>query len=188
MLKYDQPDFYKFNQDSIELVNFTLSSLIDESISNVLDIGCGCGVVGIEYSSRVSVSVDFLEIQSEFFPFIEKNIKKFNVQNFKIIKSDILNYKNTKKYDLILMNPPYFTYESSRKSGCENKNTCRLISKEKIQKFADKILQLVNKNGYLAICFPELNTDWEKALEQIKLYEFKTQIIGRVKYLILKNV
>lgn len=188
MLKYDQPDFYKFNQDSIELVNFTLTSLVDESISNIIDIGCGCGVMGIEYSLVMPVNIDFLEVQDEFIPFIKRNTKKFNIKNFNIINLDLLKYENSKKYDLILVNPPYYTYENSRKSNSEHKNTCRLILKDQIQHFTMRILKLLNKNGSLAICYPKANTDWDAALSNMNLKEFKTQTIGRVKYLILKNI
>jgi tRNA1(Val) A37 N6-methylase TrmN6 len=188
LLKYDQPDFYKFNQDSIELVHFTLKYLVDKPISSVIDIGCGCGVMGIEYGLKTISSIDLLELQPEFIPFIEKNIRKFNIGNYNIIEADFLEYKVKNKYDLILMNPPYYTLENSRKSHNNNKNTCRLIAKEDIKTYIDRAYKFMNKQGYLAICFAVSNSDWQEAIDQLNLMTLKAQTIGRVNYLILKNI
>lgn len=123
-LEYSQPDFYKFNEDSIKLVEFTASCINDE-VASVLDIGCGCGILGIELALRKSVkSLHLLEVQSDFEEHINENLEKFKVRAT-ISFNKFSSFEVDKKYDLIISNPPYFNRESSRPSPNFKKDACR---------------------------------------------------------------
>lgn len=188
MLKYDQPKFYRFNQDSIELVKFSHATLKDFSIHTVLDIGCGCGFMGIEYGLLSDAQVDFLEVQSEFVPYIEENILKFNLTKTNVMNLNILDFNSSKKYDLILFNPPYYVFEKSRKSTNLNKNLCRIIHKADIYKIVNKIKELIQTSCYLAICYPEDNTDYRAAIKDMGLSIVSAITVNRINYLVLKNI
>ena len=45
---YAQPDYYRFSQDSLDLVKFALDNYSFRKQDQVIDICAGCGVVGME--------------------------------------------------------------------------------------------------------------------------------------------
>jgi tRNA1(Val) A37 N6-methylase TrmN6 len=49
---YSQPDYYRFNSDSITLVNYLLKSM--GPTESILDLGAGCGIIGIELARYLS--------------------------------------------------------------------------------------------------------------------------------------
>lgn len=188
MLKYLQPDFYKFNQDSIKLVNFALHNLDAIRFQNIIDVGCGSGVIGIEYYLKQKCQVDFLEIQKEFLPFLKKNIEAFELENFKIINQDLASYRPTKKYDLVLVNPPYFIKENSRIGLNIKKNRCRMIPQNELVNFCKSLSALLNQSAYLVICWPKQSVAWADAIQETKLVEVKSLCHGKIKYSIFENI
>jgi tRNA1(Val) A37 N6-methylase TrmN6 len=124
---YQQPDFYKFSEDSIYLSKHAIGKI--KGNINILDVGSGCGVIGLEIIQGTSFSphVDFLEIQPEFRPYFEANKKYLNAFNANFILGDYSKVILGKKYDLIVSNPPYFLTGENRLGECLNKNTCRFF-------------------------------------------------------------
>lgn len=106
---YIQPDFYRFNQDSLELVRFVLNH--KKHCTNVLDLGAGSGVIGIELSNSLKpLSLTLLEMQSEYMPFLESNVKtqlKVILES-RIIQKSFGEWRPDQKFDLIVCNPPYY--------------------------------------------------------------------------------
>lgn len=141
---YIQPKFYHFSEDSIilavEAANLAYKKNID-----ILDLGAGCGVVGLEiYNRRCDVSsMTFLELQSDFLPFLEKNIQSFsNNILVNIVHSSFIEFNSDNKFDLIVGNLPYFHTEKSRPSSDERKNICRQFRKEDFS----AVLEILDKN------------------------------------------
>lgn len=108
MNDYSQPDFYRFNSDSFELINFIKK--LNPNVKSILDIGAGSGVIGIEISRSLSIDlVVFVEAQKEFYEHLVLNCNTFIPQiSREIIITKISNYDSLKKFDLIVSNPPYF--------------------------------------------------------------------------------
>ena len=187
-IKYSQPDFYHFNEDSILLVKETISFFKPFlSFKNVLDLCAGCGVVGIELSLSIkSDSLDFIELQEDFVVHLKENILNYNISNTNIYNLDFLNCNVDKKYDLILMNPPYFDSEANRLGPNPNKNKCRLITKLKAQKLIKKIELSLLDQGHLCIVIPK-NSIWSELLSDSKLVQLRRVIHGNVSILIFKN-
>jgi tRNA1Val (adenine37-N6)-methyltransferase len=147
-LEYLQPDFYHFNEDSIILKNIVTD--YHSTISSLLDVGSGCGVMGIEIARKSHVSqLTLLEKQVEFLPYIQENLKLFNTQNYKVINEDILTFEPNSKFDVIISNPPYFREEASRKSSNEKKNICRILKGMTHQQWFEKTLELCKREGYI---------------------------------------
>lgn len=69
----------------------------------VLDIGCGCGPIGI-YLSKLGFVVDMCDVNERALSLSDKAISEQNL-NINIFLSDAYNAAN-KKYDYILSNPP----------------------------------------------------------------------------------
>lgn len=122
-MDYVQPDFYRFNEDSLKLVTRVESTL--SKASHVLDVGAGCGIIGIELALRINIGeLHLLEVQQDFLPFIETNLNSFVPQQKCVVTiSSFSQFHAPHKFELILCNPPY--YLPGR--GQSNKNLKRGI-------------------------------------------------------------
>lgn len=83
-----------------------LTNFLKESKEgNVLDLGCGYGIIGITISLESNIKVDFVDINDRALELTKENIKLNNIENARCWKSNI--YENIKdKYDYIITNPP----------------------------------------------------------------------------------
>lgn len=108
MSDYFQPDFYRFNRDSLELIKW--AGFRTKNIKSVLDLGAGCGVIGIELAIIYRPArLDLVELQEDFRPFLESNLRMVpdgTVSN--VYFSSFSNWKHPVQYDLIVCNPPYY--------------------------------------------------------------------------------
>jgi tRNA1(Val) A37 N6-methylase TrmN6 len=107
--EYEQPDFYRFNEDSIRLVRWILEQ--DLRPENILDLGAGSGIIGIELARSLKPKgLTLLEVQNEFFSSLQRNCLQFlnGVTNYSIQIDSFFNFVPSCKYDLIVSNPPYY--------------------------------------------------------------------------------
>ncbi len=95
-----------------ELVENTIH-YIQELFTNpvdIIDLGCGSGVIGLTLEKKVSTnSVDLIDISKEALEVTHKNCEKLN-SKANIIQSDFFQNVD-KKYDVIISNPPYIMEE-----------------------------------------------------------------------------
>lgn len=105
--------------DTELLVEEVLKNIGEDEEKQVCDLCCGSGAIGISIAYlRKNIKVDLLD----YYPIPEKvtliNIEKHNLQDrVSFIKSDLLDVsiKNSKKYDIIVSNPPYIEEEEIEK-------------------------------------------------------------------------
>lgn len=83
-----------------------LTNFLKESKEgNVLDLGCGYGIIGITISLESNMKVDLVDINDRALELTKENIKLNNIENARCWKSNI--YENIKdKYNYIITNPP----------------------------------------------------------------------------------
>lgn len=73
---------------------------------DIIDLGCGSGVIGLTLEKKVSTdSVDLVDISKEALEVANINCENLK-SNAKIIQSDMFDCVD-KKYDVIISNPPY---------------------------------------------------------------------------------
>jgi tRNA1(Val) A37 N6-methylase TrmN6 len=169
ILKYSQPDFYKFNNDSVELAKLTASSLRELSNLKILDLCSGCGVVGIEFS-RHHESVDSLhcvELQSEFESYLNTNLQSLDCKTSYSIE-DFKSFSPLEKYDVVVSNPPYFKEGNGRISPNENRQKCRFYSDQEIELLLKKCLSLVTTNGSIFISHREDLREYDSRFRLLK--------------------
>ena len=109
MSNYSQPAFYRFNEDSINLVKWIQATGI--KADRILDLGAGSGVIGIELALLLNPQeLTFVEVQKEFQAHLETNCRCFlsNSMPHSIIIKSFLDFKSDQKFDLIVCNPPYY--------------------------------------------------------------------------------
>lgn len=76
---------------------------------NILDIGCGSGLIAIMAAQRSNALVTGVEIDSEAAVQAEENVKNSPwAERIRIINSDFLEFNTEVKFDTIVSNPPYF--------------------------------------------------------------------------------
>lgn len=109
MNDYSQPDFYKLNQDSTALVNFVKKRVT--SVHSVLDLGAGCGVLGIELCNHYKPNqMTVVEYQGDFFEHLRHNIKNILSVDTKVelIQTSFGHFSSDDHFDLVVCNPPYY--------------------------------------------------------------------------------
>lgn len=73
--------------------------------AEVLDMGCGYGVLGIVISKKTGANVDMVDINKRALHLAKQNLKANKCTNITIFESNA--YQNVKKkYDTIITNPP----------------------------------------------------------------------------------
>jgi tRNA1Val (adenine37-N6)-methyltransferase len=143
MIDYTQPSFYHFSQDSIELSKFVISST--RRPEKILDLGAGCGVIGIEIAKALGPQELLLvELQEEYRPFLNRNVELFVPTQTKssIEISSFSNWNSDLKFDVIVCNPPYYLPGRGQESTNLNKARARSF----IQDDWKKLLQITKRN------------------------------------------
>lgn len=169
---YLQPDFYHFSQDSVLLAEIVANESISlPEGSWCMDIGAGCGIVGFEVIKRLKhkVNFDFLEIQKDFVPFFNENLKVLGSKrgHCQFHHIDFRKFLVNRKYSLVVSNPPYFIPGKGRPASNPKKNKCRFFldgSYCELLLFFKKVLSPMGKGFFL------LRND-EKIFEEL-LIEF----------------
>ena len=100
-----------------ELVENTIK-YIEKYFSNpvdIIDLGCGSGVIGLTLEKKVSTgSVDLIDISKDALEVAKKNKERLE-SNANLIESDFWS-NISKQYDVIISNPPYIKEEEEIES------------------------------------------------------------------------
>ena len=191
----------KFNVNSSTLIprpetEELVRYILGHNFSSVLDIGTGSGCIAISIAKNSNASIDAIDNSKEAL-----EIAKFNAilnsVDVNFMFDDVFRFSVTKKYDVIVSNPPYvlnsekkymhqnvIDYEPHNALFVEDSNP--LIFYEKIALIASKNL---NSNGLL---FFEINEKFGEQIIDLLLklnfvdIELKKDINGRDR--IIKSV
>ncbi|MCU7877481.1 MAG: 50S ribosomal protein L3 N(5)-glutamine methyltransferase [Candidatus Thiodiazotropha sp. (ex Lucinoma borealis)] len=93
-----------------ELIEKEFSPWVDPlGVTHVLDLCCGSGCIGIAAAAYLPESqVDLVDISSEALQVARKNVSEHGLEErVTVCQSDLFDSLPTKKYELILSNPPY---------------------------------------------------------------------------------
>lgn len=126
-MDYFQPSFYHFSEDSLILSRIVIEN--EQRAQSCLELGSGCGVVGIEVANKISSIKELvlIEKQKDFLPFLEKNIDTFLRTNIEceILNTTFKEFDESKKFDIIVGNLPYFLPHASRVGLDQRRSICR---------------------------------------------------------------
>lgn len=140
--------------------------LKEEILGNVLDLGCGYGVIGIVLNKIKNVYVDLIDINKRAIHLTKLNIKDNDCNNINCFESD--GYLNiNKKYNVIVTNPPirvgkeklYSLIIDAKEHLLDNGKIYLVIRKEQgaksfindMEKYYN-ITILEKKKGFFVIC------------------------------------
>lgn len=148
-----------------------IETLLKENLyGDILDVGCGYGVIGIILSSFFNNeinSIDMVDVNLRAIHLTKMNIKENKVNNCNAFVSNVYDQID-KKYDFIITNPPiragkeivYKILKDSRnylkENGCLyyviNKDQGAISSIKEMEKLADVKILEKNKGFYIIKC------------------------------------
>lgn len=106
---YSQPEFYRFNQDSLQLVKWIIQQV--SAAESILDLGAGSGIIGMELARTLKPKLlTLVEVQPEYEVHLKKNVESFVPSETKtnIVLESFSQFSTNEKFDLIVCNPPYY--------------------------------------------------------------------------------
>ncbi len=169
MNDYLQPDFYRFNEDSLLLVEKIKNKITNAH--SILDIGAGCGVIGIELSKYFRPKkLHLLELQNEYAFYLKENIKMLEAEiDAEVFISNLSRWTRTIRYDLIVCNPPYYLPGRGQISKDSQRSLSRSFLVDGWKELIPFVLQSLTENGKSFIVFKnqrEILEEVEKNLNQ----------------------
>jgi tRNA1Val (adenine37-N6)-methyltransferase len=120
---------------------------------NVLDVGCGSGLIALMLAQRSEAEIDAVDIDENACEQSEINFRNSPFAGrLNVYHSDFNLYSSTRKYDLIVSNPPYFV--RSLKSPNAGRCSARHMEKLRFEDLFGKSTQLLAENGKLSLILP----------------------------------
>ena len=160
---------FKFKQFSIEQNNAAMKIGTDgillgawtnvNKAKQILDIGCGTGVIGIMQAQKnCEAIIDLVEIDKS--ACIDANINISNCpwhNRINIFEGALEKYNTKKRYDVIISNPPFFN------NSLKAENSSRTLARHSISLNYKQIILFSNKNlnnnGNLSLILPHNQAD-----------------------------
>ena len=122
--------------------------------TNILDIGCGTGLISLMLAQRNDAAV-ITGIEIEENAFLQS---KYNFNNSKwsqrlsIFHTSLQVYQSNKKFDLIVSNPPFFT--DSTQANNQYRKFARSTNSLNFNELISKSKTLLSENGIFSVIIP----------------------------------
>jgi tRNA1Val (adenine37-N6)-methyltransferase len=147
MILHQPQNGYCYNSDTLFLYDFITNFPVKK---NVLEVGGGCGVLGLLIARDFRINLTVIEIQKIMADFIVKNAK-INSIELTLINDNFLIYNFDKRFDYIISNPPF--YNSTKKSDNEIKQIARYDENLPMKEFFDKVNSVLTEQGEFIFCY-----------------------------------
>ncbi len=149
MLLYQPQYGYCYNSDSIFLYDFINSF---KPKGKVLDVGTGCGVVGLLVArDNKKVELEAVEKQDIFREYAKINARVNNIK-LQLYAGDFLEFDNSEKYDYIISNPPFYP-DGVKKSENEMLFHSRYNVNLPLELFFKRVSQLLKPHSHFIFCY-----------------------------------
>ena len=149
MLLYQPESGYCYNSDSVFLYDF-ISSF--EPRGRMLDVGAGCGVVGLLVArDNPKVQLEAVEKQDVFAQYAIKNAE-VNTIGYIMHQGDFLDFDDKKGYDYIISNPPFY-HDGVDKSSDAMRHAARYSLHLPLMPFFKKVSRTLRPQGHFVFCY-----------------------------------
>ena len=188
-------DGYRYNSDSLFLWDFARKNCSFKASQSLLDVGCGCGILGLLLARDFNCALSCIDIQPQNCELAQMNAGANGIKA-SIICADFFkdwesgnsagNFKEnsvgnsagnfripSQSFERIICNPPFYDFGGENKNA--HKNTSRNASSFDISAFASKCSKLLAPKGELVLCYDARLVDrllqalLEAGLKPIKL-------------------
>ncbi len=154
MLLYQPADGYRYNSDSIFLYSFIKQF---KPKGNVLDVGCGVGVISALIARDFRVNLSVVDKQKRAIAYAKKNFQ-INSIEANIYLGDFLDIEFSDKFDFIVSNPPFYS-PAVIQSQDNSLNISRYSHHLPLEGFIQKSKKLLKPRGYLIFCYDAKQSD-----------------------------
>jgi len=149
MQLYQPLNGYCYNSDSIYLYGF-ISQF--EPRGKMLDIGVGCGVLGLLVARDFQrVELEGVELQEDFVKYAKKNAA-VNKIKYNLFHTDLRDFNPQYQYDYIISNPPFY-HEGASRSEHDMIATARSNLSLPLEDFFKKVSRLLKPKGHFIFCY-----------------------------------
>ena len=195
MKLFQLKDGYRYNSDSLFLWDFARKNCSFKASQSLLDVGCGCGILGLLLARDFNCALSCIDIQPQNCELAQINAGANDIKA-SIICADFFkdwesgnsagNSKEnsagnsagnfripSQSFERIICNPPFYDFGGENKNA--HKNTSRNASSFDISAFASKCSKLLAPKGELVLCYDARLVDrllqalLEAGLKPIKL-------------------
>ena len=150
---FQDNDCFSFSLDSIMLANFATIRLRDK---NIVDLGCGNGVIPLILSLRTDKDIVGVEIQEKMANMARKSVEYNKLSDrIKIINANMKEFSDSnffESFDLVTCNPPYFKVNDK---NYFNDSYEKMIARHEIEINLSELFicarKLLKNNGNFAI-------------------------------------
>ena len=151
---YQSFNGYCYNSDSIFLYAFAKEFKLR---GDILDIGCGVGVLSVLLARDFKANFYAVEKQEEMYKYAKINYK-VNKINVHLTHSDFLNYTPPTKFDYIISNPPFYKVDKNQSPNI-SKNIARYEHHLPLAKLVSNVSKLLKPKGYFIFCYDAKELD-----------------------------
>lgn len=148
MTLYQPESGYCYNSDSLFLYDF-ISNFSPKG--ELLDVGAGCGILGLLVARDFPVSLEAVEKQPMFANYTRKNALENGIK-CRVYEGDFVEFTSEKKYDFIISNPPFYP-SGAQKSEDESLFTARYDVNLPMEQFFKKVSQLLKPKSHFIFCY-----------------------------------
>lgn len=150
-------DGYRFSIDPVLVAHFSRP----KESSRVLDLGAGCGVIGLILAYRYKDTIQkicSLEIQASLFDHLQHNIAANGYgQLIFPVRGDLKNilyYFRPESIDHVYCNPPFFSTGSGRTNNNEEAYGARHQIHANLQDVTEAAKKVLVNRGSITLCYP----------------------------------
>ena len=149
MLLYQPQEGYCYNSDSVFLYDFIDSF---HPKGKVLDVGAGCGIVGLLVArDNKKVELEAVEKQKAFVHYATTNAR-VNAIKYKMHEGSFLELDEDVKYDYIISNPPFY-HDGASRSENEMLFNARYSINLPLKDFFKKVSRLLKPQSHFIFCY-----------------------------------
>lgn len=140
---------YRYNIDTFLLFDFASNAKFK---GRVLDVGCGCGIIGILLKENFpNIELSLLDIMQQNCDLSKRNLVQ-NALQARVICADFADFKSDEKFDFIISNPPFY-----RQGALQSENELVKAGKSShslsLSSFINASNALLKPNGTLCFCY-----------------------------------
>ncbi len=148
MFLYQDAEGFLFNSDAHFLYDF-ISAF--KPSGSLLDVGAGCGIVGLLCKRDFPVDVTLIEKQSSQASLIEHNAR-VNALKVEVICDDFLSHDFGATFDFVVSNPPYY-HEGADKSVNPALRTAKSADALPFSQMVVKVNRIIKPKGRFIFCY-----------------------------------
>ncbi|MDY2764284.1 tRNA1(Val) (adenine(37)-N6)-methyltransferase [Campylobacter sp.] len=161
MKLFQLKDGYRYNSDSLFLWDFARKNCSFKASQSLLDVGCGCGILGLLLARDFNCALSCIDIQPQNCQLAQINAQANDIKASIICADFFKDWESgnsagnfgipSQNFERIICNPPFYDFGGENKNA--HKNTSRNASSFDISAFASKCSKLLAPKGELVLCY-----------------------------------